>query len=73
MPGRRFEICPREGVNSDLERDEPATAPETLADAISRLADFLNETETLAPAPGTLDDATALEELRRSEFNLVFY
>ena len=48
-------------------------APETLADAISRLADFLNETETLAPAPGTLDDATALEELRRSEFNLVFY
>ena len=71
MPGRRFEICPREGVNSDLERDEPATAPETLADAISRLADFLNETETLAP--GTLDDATALEELRRSEFNLVFY
>ena len=71
MPGRRFEICPREGVNSDLERDEPA--PETLDDAISCLADFSNETETLAPAPGTLDDATVLEELRRSEFNLVFY
>ena len=59
--------------SSTAQSSTDTLAPETLDDAISCLADFLNETETLAPAPGTLDDATALEELRRSKFNLVLY
>ena len=59
--------------SSTAQSSTDTLAPETLDDAISCLADFLNETETLAPAPGTLDDATAIEELRRSKFNLVLY
>ena len=72
-PVRRNPMLRRTPICSTAQSSTDTLAPETLADAISRLADFLNETETLAPAPGTLDDATALEELRRSKFNLVLY
>merc|ERR1711953_600947 len=56
------------GVNSDLERDELATAPETLADAtaLEELRRRFLGLRATQPSPGTLTPARRNPMLRRT-------